>query len=342
MRIINIDFNKNPIADSLILGVRGEHKNTKLNIVPPELFDADYYRLKFNLFYTKPFYKKELKDGIIEFLLPSIMTNSEEAEITIIGYKEDGTLVAKSPKISGFIFLPSDETDILSNFEAGVVENIEARLKTLEEEISGGEDGAAGNDGKDGFSPIIEVSENEEATGYDVKIITEDRKEDNPIAFTLYHGKDGNPGPVGSDGFSPIIEVSENEDNTGYDIKIVTENRPESNPIIFTINHGQVGPAGNNGNNGVSPIIEVSENNDSTGYDIKIITESRPESDPITFTINHGKTGPAGSDGTTYIPYVSAEGVLSWTNDGSKENPASVDIVTAVIAVLPLADEMEF
>lgn len=36
--------------------------------------------------------------------------------------------------------------------------------------------------------------------------------------------------------------------------------------------------------------------------------------------------GLRGADGTTFYPHVSAEGVLSWTNDGGKPNPAPVTI----------------
>lgn len=36
--------------------------------------------------------------------------------------------------------------------------------------------------------------------------------------------------------------------------------------------------------------------------------------------------GENGDDGTTFTPSVSEEGVLSWTNDGGKENPAAVNI----------------
>lgn len=36
--------------------------------------------------------------------------------------------------------------------------------------------------------------------------------------------------------------------------------------------------------------------------------------------------GLKGDDGTTFYPHVSAEGVLSWTNDGGKPNPAPVNI----------------
>ena len=36
--------------------------------------------------------------------------------------------------------------------------------------------------------------------------------------------------------------------------------------------------------------------------------------------------GTVGNDGTTFVPSVSADGVLSWTNDGGLENPAAVNI----------------
>ena len=40
----------------------------------------------------------------------------------------------------------------------------------------------------------------------------------------------------------------------------------------------------------------------------------------------NGAPGAPGQAGTTFTPSVSTDGVLSWTNDGGKENPASVDI----------------
>lgn len=39
-----------------------------------------------------------------------------------------------------------------------------------------------------------------------------------------------------------------------------------------------------------------------------------------------GAAGAPGATGTTFTPYVSADGTLSWTNDGGKENPDSVNI----------------
>jgi len=39
-----------------------------------------------------------------------------------------------------------------------------------------------------------------------------------------------------------------------------------------------------------------------------------------------GADGTDGADGTTFTPTVSSAGVISWTNDGGKQNPASVNI----------------
>ena len=49
-----------------------------------------------------------------------------------------------------------------------------------------------------------------------------------------------------------------------------------------------------------------------------------------------GPAGQNGTDGTTFTPAVSSAGVISWTNDGGKQNPQSVDIVAAVLAALPV------
>ena len=46
-----------------------------------------------------------------------------------------------------------------------------------------------------------------------------------------------------------------------------------------------------------------------------------------------GAPGQNGADGTTFTPAVSAQGVISWTNDGGKTNPASVDLAAAVEGV---------
>ena len=55
-----------------------------------------------------------------------------------------------------------------------------------------------------------------------------------------------------------------------------------------------------------------------------------------------GDTGEKGNTGTTFTPSVSSAGVISWTNDGGETNPASVDLVTAVINALPTATGVSF
>lgn len=52
--------------------------------------------------------------------------------------------------------------------------------------------------------------------------------------------------------------------------------------------------------------------------------------------------GGTGANGTTFYPSVSNAGVISWTNDGNKTNPASVDLVAAVISALPSASGRSF
>lgn len=37
-------------------------------------------------------------------------------------------------------------------------------------------------------------------------------------------------------------------------------------------------------------------------------------------------TGSSGKDGVTFIPSVSSEGVISWTNDGELDNPSPINI----------------
>ncbi len=46
----------------------------------------------------------------------------------------------------------------------------------------------------------------------------------------------------------------------------------------------------------------------------------------LDFVIPRGATGMTGDDGVTFTPAVSADGVLSWTNDGERENPDSVNL----------------
>ncbi len=55
-----------------------------------------------------------------------------------------------------------------------------------------------------------------------------------------------------------------------------------------------------------------------------------------------GAPGRDGTDGVTFTPSVSNAGVISWSNDGGRINPQSVDIVAAVLAAQPAAEGVSF
>ena len=103
---------------------------------------------------------------------------------------------------------------------------------------------------------------------------------------------------------------------------------------------GQQGPAGVDG---ISPTIIITE---STGGHIVTITDADHPSGQSFNVLNgedgqdgkdgqDGSNGSNGADGTTFTPSVSNAGVISWTNDGGKTNPSSVDLVAAVLTALP-------
>ena len=55
-----------------------------------------------------------------------------------------------------------------------------------------------------------------------------------------------------------------------------------------------------------------------------------------------GPQGIQGNSGTTFTPSVSSTGVISWSNDGGKSNPTSINLVDAVINALPSATGVSF
>lgn len=95
---------------------------------------------------------------------------------------------------------------------------------------------------------------------------------------------------------------------------------------------GKDGADGAPGQDGFSPSASVAETGtgatititDKTGTTTAEIKNGKDGAPGKAGT--NGKDGAPGADGTTFTPSVSAAGVLSWTNDGGKDNPAPVNL----------------
>ena len=113
-----------------------------------------------------------------------------------------------------------------------------------------------------------------------------------------------------------------------------TNDKDLPNPESVNIK-GPAGADGHQGTDGVSPTVTVTQ---ITGGHQISITDAQGTN---TFNVMDGsdgaagQIGPAGANGTTFTPSVSNAGVISWSNDGGKQNPQSVYLVAAVIAALP-------
>lgn len=121
-------------------------------------------------------------------------------------------------------------------------------------------------------------------------------------------GPQGESGPQGEtgNGIEEIIGPVMSGINSVYTIKFTNG---ESKDIV--VYNGK----------GISKIEFVSSEGLVDNY--KIIYNDLSED---FFTVTNGKKGDTGEDGATYTPSVSEDGVLSWSNDKGKNNPAPVNI----------------
>ena len=91
---------------------------------------------------------------------------------------------------------------------------------------------------------------------------------------------------------------------------------------------GQVSTGGGTGGPGLGGQIIDIQKTDSSG-NVDTYTIYIDIGDEYTFTVTNGTQGPQGPkgpEGTLFIPSVSSEGIISWTNDGGKDNPPPVSI----------------
>ena len=76
------------------------------------------------------------------------------------------------------------------------------------------------------------------------------------------------------------------------------------------LNNGELGGGGGSGTAGKSA-YEIAVDNGFVGTETEWLESLK---------------GAEGTNGATFTPYVSSSGELSWTNDGDKKNPATVNI----------------
>lgn len=210
----------------------------------------------------------------------------------------------------------------------GVPEAIRAALTEAKE--SGEFDG---EDGADGVSPTVTVTPI--GGGHRVTITDADGSE----SFDVLDGAKGDTGDTGT-GIASIVL------NADYTLTInYTDGNSYTTPVPIRGAEGAQGVPGvdgRDGSDGVSPVITTALIEGGTR-----ITVTDAQGVHTIDVMNgvdgtNGTDGTDGTNGTTFTPAVSSAGVISWTNDGGKANPQSVDLVSAVISALPSAVGVSF
>lgn len=130
-------------------------------------------------------------------------------------------------------------------------------------------------------------------------------------------GEKGSTGATGDTGATFTPSVSASGDITW------TNDKGLANPTKVNIK----GPQGIQGPQGTAATIEVVSTTTGAAGSKASVTNSGTANDAkLAFTIPKGDKGDQGIQGVTFTPSVSEAGVISWTNDGGKTNPASVSI----------------
>lgn len=184
--------------------------------------------------------------------------------------------------------------------------------------LANGADGQPGQDGQDGVSPTISASE---ITGGHRLTIVDAEGTTTVDVMDGTDGSDGSPGQDGSpgaDGYSPTASVSK---SGGTATITITD---KTGTTTATVSDGV---DGEDGNDGYSPTASVTKSGSTAT--ISITDKNGTTTATVSDGTNgqDGQDGNDGADGVTYTPSVSAQGVISWSNDGGRQNPESVSIM---------------
>ena len=194
-----------------------------------------------------------------------------------------------------------------------------------------GDKGDTGDAGADGVSPTVIVEAIE--SGHRVTITDKQAVQ----AFDVMDGARGATGAPGATGATPNLSIGSvtTLESDEYADVVIT-GTPENPVLSFGIPRGFRGEPGAAG---VSPVASVSE---SGGVATITVTDASGTTVATVADGTDGVNGTDGADGATFVPSVSSAGVISWTNDGGRTNPQSVDLVAAVISALPSAVGVSF
>lgn len=149
----------------------------------------------------------------------------------------------------------------------------------------------------------------------------------------------------GDQQYNFIVDLSGSAGINGIGISSIAKSGTSGNQDTYTITYTNGGTStfvvtngqdGTNGIDGVSPSVSISKSGSIATITITDKTGT------TTAELSDGIDGADGADGVTFTPSVSNTGVISWTNDGNRQNPQSIDMVTAVISALPSAVGVSF
>lgn len=187
-------------------------------------------------------------------------------------------------------------------------------------------------DGKDGYTPQknVDYFDGKDGTSVTVTNVSTSTADggSNVVTFsdgtklTVMNGTKGANGTMTFEELTPEQKASlkgeDGKDGTSVTISKITESTADGGSNVVTFSDGETmtvknGSRGEKGDSGVY----VGDGDMPEGYNVQIIPDGTPDYDPGSGT---------GESGATFIPSVSEDGVISWTNDKGLSNPTPVDI----------------
>lgn len=126
------------------------------------------------------------------------------------------------------------------------------------------------------------------------------------------------------DGHGGIVSIAKTSTSGLVDTYTIT--MADGATATFSVKNGEDGTDGTNGTNGADGFSPTITSTTISGGHRLTITDANGTRTVNVMDGTDGTNGTNGTNGVTYIPSVSAGGVISWTNDGGQQNPQPVNI----------------